>query len=38
MIKKSNFDEKKFKPGFSIDPIDEDSKTHILIEGEKNKS
>ena len=35
MIKKSNFDEKKFIPGFSIDPKDEDSKTHILTEEEK---
>ena len=40
MIKKSNFDEKKFAPGFCIDPIDEDSseKKHFFNEEEKRKS
>ena len=39
MIKESNFDEKKFAPGFCIDPINEDSngKKHIFNEEEKRK-
>ena len=39
MIKESNYDDKKFVPGFSIDPIDEDlkDKKHIFTEEEKKK-
>ena len=39
MIKESNYDEKKFSPGFCIDPVDEDSseKRHIFNEEEKRK-
>ena len=39
MIKETNLDENKFKPGFCIDPIDEDSKDkkYILTEEEKRK-
>ena len=35
MIKQSNFDEKKYMPGFFIDPINEKDKKHIFNEEEK---